>query len=53
MDHSTSARRFYDLINAGDIDQFIELLADDFVEHEQMPGLAPGREGTKQLFTMF
>jgi len=53
MDHAASARRFYDLINAGDIDQFIELLADDFVEHEQMLGLPAGREGTKQLFTMF
>ena len=30
MDHSASAQRFYDLINAGDIDAFIGLLADDF-----------------------
>lgn len=52
MNHSASARRFYDLINAGDIDAFIGLLADDFVEHEQMPGFAPGREATRQLFTM-
>ena len=53
MDHAASARRFYDLINAGDFDEFIELLADDFVEHEELPGLAPGREGVRQLFTMF
>jgi steroid delta-isomerase-like uncharacterized protein len=52
MDHAASAQRFYDLINAGDIDAFIGLLAADFVEHEQMPGSAPGREGTRQLFTM-
>ena len=52
MDHAASARRFYELINAGDIDAFIALLADDFVEHEQMPGTAPGREGTRQLFMM-
>ncbi len=32
--------------------QFIELLADDFVEHEELPGLASGREGVRQLFTM-
>ncbi len=44
---------FYDWIDSGDIDQVVELLADDFVEHEEMPGLAPGREGVGQLFTMF
>ena len=43
---------FYDWIDSGDIDQVVELLADDFVEHEEMPGLAPGREGVGQLFTM-
>ena len=29
------------------------MLAGDFVEHEEMPGLAPGREGVGQLFAMF
>jgi steroid delta-isomerase-like uncharacterized protein len=53
MDHAASARRFYDRINSGDFDKVIELLADDFVEHEEMPGTAPGREGVRQLFTMF
>jgi steroid delta-isomerase-like uncharacterized protein len=52
MDPAASVRRFYELINSGDLDQFIELLADDFVEHEEMPGLGSGREGVKQLFTM-
>jgi hypothetical protein len=28
------------------------LLADDFVEHEVMPGLTPDKEGTRQLFTL-
>jgi steroid delta-isomerase-like uncharacterized protein len=43
----------YDLINAGDIDGFGELLAEDFVEHEEMPGLEPSKEGVKQLFHMY
>ena len=54
MDHATTAGRLYDLINAGDFEGFGELLADDFVEHEQLPGdQAAGREAPKQLFTMF
>jgi len=43
----------YDLINAGDIDGFGELLAEDFVEHEETPGLDPTKEGVKQFFHMY
>jgi steroid delta-isomerase-like uncharacterized protein len=50
MDHTATIRRFYDLINAGEIDQFGELLADDFVEHEETPGLAPTKEGVMAFF---
>ena len=50
MDHVATIRRFYDLINAGDIDGFGELLADDFVEHEETPGLAPTKEGVMAFF---
>jgi len=53
MDHATTLRRFYDLINAGDVDGFGELLADDFVEHEETPGLAPTKEGVKAFFRMY
>jgi steroid delta-isomerase-like uncharacterized protein len=53
MDHVATVRRFYDLISAGDLDGFGELLADDFVEHEALPIQATGREAPKQLFTMF
>jgi steroid delta-isomerase-like uncharacterized protein len=52
MDHAATVRRFYDLINAGDIDGFGALLADDFVEHEETPGLAPTREGVMDFFRM-
>ena len=52
MDHAATARRLYDLINAGDIDAFGELLADDFVEHEELPGLSPSKEGVQTFFRM-
>jgi steroid delta-isomerase-like uncharacterized protein len=53
MDHVATMRRCYDLINTGDIDGFAELLADDFVEHEQTPGLAPTKEGVLEFFRMY
>jgi steroid delta-isomerase-like uncharacterized protein len=46
-------RRLYELLNAGDIDGFGELVAEDFVEHEETPGLEPSKEGVKQLFRMY
>jgi steroid delta-isomerase-like uncharacterized protein len=52
MDHVTTARRMYDSINAGDIDGFAKLLADDFIEHEETPGLAPTRDGVVAFFRM-
>ena len=52
MDHTATVRRLYDLINAQDIDAFGELLADDFVEHEELPGGDPTREGVKAFFRM-
>ena len=53
MDHAVTTRRMYDLINAGDIDGFGDLLADDFVEHEEVPGLAPTKDGVKAFFRMY
>jgi predicted ester cyclase len=38
-------RSVYELVNAGDIDGFGALIADDFVEHEEIPGLPPTKEG--------
>jgi steroid delta-isomerase-like uncharacterized protein len=52
MDHEATARRLYDLINAGDVEGFSRLLADDFVEHEETPGLAPTKDGVKAFFRM-
>jgi steroid delta-isomerase-like uncharacterized protein len=53
MDLEGQMRKAYDLINAGDLDGFAGLLTDDFVEHEEFPGLAPTKEGVLQFFTMF
>ena len=53
MDHAATMRRAYDLLNAGDIDGFGDLLADDFVEHEELPGLEPAKDGVKAFFRMY
>jgi steroid delta-isomerase-like uncharacterized protein len=44
-------RRFYDeVFTEGNLDAIDELAHDDFVEHEEMPGLPPTKEGVR-LFT--
>ena len=53
MDHSNTQRRLYDLLSAGDIDGFGALLADDFVEHEETPGLAPTKDGVLEFFRIY
>ena len=52
MDHAATIRRLYDLINARDIDGFDRLVADDFAEHEELPGFPPTKAGTTQYFRM-
>ena len=47
-------KRFYDEgWNANDLAVYDELVTEDFVDHQAMPGLEPGREGFKQLNAMF
>jgi steroid delta-isomerase-like uncharacterized protein len=53
MDLETTVRGFYDSVNAGDFDRFGELMADDFIEHEETPGLAPTKEGVLEFFRMY
>ena len=53
MDHTATMRRTYELISAGDIDGFGDLLADDFVEHQETPGLPPTKAGVLDLFRGF
>ena len=52
-DNKALMRRVYDeVINGGNVALIDELVAADFIEHEEFPGLAGGREGMKQFFTM-
>lgn len=46
MDHASTMRRLYELLSAGDIDGFGELVAEDFVEHEETPGSNRARKGS-------
>src|SRR5207253_2486531 len=39
--------------NASNLDVYDELVTDDFVDHQAVPGLPPGREGFKALNAMF
>jgi steroid delta-isomerase-like uncharacterized protein len=42
-----------EIFNQGDMSRADELLAPDFVEHEELPpGIPPGPEAPKQMFTM-
>ena len=46
-------RRLVDeVFNRRNVSVVDELLAPDFIEHEVIPGLPPGREGAKQMFVM-
>jgi len=53
MDHAVTMRRLYELLSTGDIDGFGDHVADDFVEHEETPGLEPSKDGVKQMFRMY
>ena len=50
MDHAATMRSTYERINAGDIAGFGDLVADDFIEHDDAPGLPPTKEGTLEFF---
>lgn len=51
MDHAMTMRSAYERISAGDIAGFGELVADDFIEHDDAPGLLPPtKEGTLEFF---
>lgn len=52
MDHATTVRRLYDLINVGDIDGFARQFADDFAEREELPGFPATKAGVIQYFRM-
>jgi len=45
-------RRLYEEISKGNLDAIDSVLDDGFIEHEELPGLSPNREGVKALFVM-
>jgi steroid delta-isomerase-like uncharacterized protein len=46
-------QEFYDeVINKGNLDAVDEFCTEDFVDHEEFPGITPDREGVKQFFGM-
>jgi len=50
MNHAMTMRSTYERINAGDIAGFGDLVADNFVEHDDVTGLPPTKEGTLEFF---
>lgn len=50
MDNTATMRSAYERISAGDIAGFGGLVADDFVEHEEIPGLAATKDGMLEYF---
>ena len=45
-------RLFDEVANRGNLDLIDELFAEDFVEHEAVPGSAQGREAVREFFAM-
>ena len=50
MDHAATIRRAYERISAGDLAGFAALVAEDFVEHDEIPGLPPTKDGMLDYF---
>lgn len=50
MDTLKTMRSAYERLTAGDVDGFGELIAEDFVEHEETPGLPPTKAGVLEFF---
>ncbi len=46
------ALRLYELVNAGSVEQIGDLVADDYDEHDPLPGQGTGREGVLDRFSM-
>jgi len=52
-DNEAQLLRLYEEgVNQGRIELFDQLLAESFVENEELPGLEPNREGVKQWFAL-
>jgi steroid delta-isomerase-like uncharacterized protein len=50
MDHAATMRSTYERISAGDLAGFGDLVAEDFVEHDELPGMPPTKAGLLEYF---
>jgi steroid delta-isomerase-like uncharacterized protein len=51
--NKAAAHQLYERFSEGDLSVIDEVISDDFVEHEVMPGLEPNKDGVRQMFGMF
>jgi len=53
-DHKALAKRFNDeVFTQGKVEVIDELVADDYVEHQEFPGLEPTKDGLKKFVQFF
>jgi len=52
VDHAMTMRSAYERINAGDLGAYADLVADDFVEHDYVPGLPATKEVMLDYFRL-
>lgn len=52
MSHADTARAMFDLMSSGDLDGFGAVIADDFVEHEELPGFPTTKASVIQMFSV-
>ena len=53
-ENKAQVRRFMDeVLEKKNVDAIDEYFTSDYIEHDEMPGVEPGREGLKQLLGMF
>jgi predicted ester cyclase len=50
VDNAATMRSAYERISEGDISGFGDLVAEGFVEHEEIPGLPPTKDGMLEYF---
>jgi steroid delta-isomerase-like uncharacterized protein len=51
--NKAAAHQLYKRFSEGDLSVIDDVISDDFVEHEVMPGLEPNKDGVRQMFGMF
>jgi len=52
-DPKALVKHFYAEVSAGNLDVIDDVLTEDFIEHEDFPGIEPNRAGVKQFFSLF